>query len=522
MAKQSALCMCRWFELVCIDKDWTRILEKDQKKYLMEEDKMLDKDANIVSVKHEVLYQVAKAAFEGTLEQQREKIPFDLIPGPQANFRCCVYKEREIIRQRIRLAEGKSPVQDKENKNIVQIIDAACEGCPINRFVVTDNCQRCMSRKCQQACNFHAISMQRDKAVIDTQLCKECGRCADACPYNAIADIMRPCKRSCPVNAIAMDENKIVVVDEEKCIHCGNCIKNCPFGAIADRSFMVSVINMINSGIPVYAMVAPAGEGQFGAATMGDLAAACKELGFADMYEVALGGDMVAESEAAEWLEAYEAGKKMTTSCCPAFVTMVKKHFPEVADHVSTTVSPMAAMARYIRSQHPEAITVFIGPCIAKKSEVLESITQDSADYALTFEELDAMLRAKNVQLGAGEPLQQGSLYGKGFGASGGVTAAVLQVFQEREQSVEAKVLQCNGAVECKKALLMLKAGKLPEDFVEGMACEGGCVNGPGSIKAEMQSRKDRMNLFKQADRRTILETVQPYYQQAKFSLHRK
>ena len=484
---------------------------------------MLDKDATIVSVKHEVLYQVAKHAFAGDLEEKRDQIPFDIIPGPQANFRCCVYKEREIIRQRIRVAEGRSPIQDKENRNIVQVVESACEGCPINRYVVTDNCQRCMSRKCQQACNFHAITIMRDKAVIDTQLCKECGKCYQACPYNAIADLMRPCKRSCPVDAISMDENKIVVVDENKCIHCGQCIKNCPFGAIMDRSFMVSVINLINSGLPVYAMVAPAGEGQFGNASMADLAEGIRQLGFADMYEVALGGDFVADSEAKEWLEAYQEGKKMTTSCCPAFVTMVKKHFPQLEGNISTTVSPMSAVARLIRAEHPGAITVFIGPCIAKKSEVIESITQDNADYALTFEELDAMFHAKGVELQASNAvLQQGSIYGKKFGASGGVTAAVLQAFKEMNAEVDAKVAQCNGAQECKKALLMMKVGKLSEDFIEGMACEGGCVNGPGSVKAEMQSRRDRAALFSKADGRRIRDNIAPYYDKYQISLHRK
>jgi len=484
---------------------------------------MLDKDSTIVDVKHEVLYQVAKHAYAGDLEEKRDQIPYDIIPGPQANFRCCIYKEREIIRQRVRVAEGRSPIQDKENGNIVQVVESACEGCPINRFVVTDNCQHCMSRKCAQACNFHAITIEKSKAVINTQLCKECGKCAQACPYNAIADLMRPCKRSCPVDAITMDENKIVKVDENKCIHCGQCIKNCPFGAIMDRSFMVSVINLINNGLPVYAMVAPAGEGQFGNLSMADLAIAIKQLGFADMYEVALGGDLVAESEAKEWLEAYQAGKKMTTSCCPAFVAMVKKHFPQLEGNVSTTVSPMSALARLIRAKHPGAITVFIGPCIAKKHEVLESITQDNADYALTFEELDAMLRAKGVELNATDAtMQQGSIYGKKFSASGGVTAAVQQAFREMNANVEAKVAQCNGAAACKKALLMLRVGKLPEDFVEGMACEGGCVNGPGSIKLEMQSRRDRAALYSKADGRGILDNVNPYYEKYPFSMHRK
>ena len=484
---------------------------------------MLNKDATIVDVKQEVLYQVAKHAFEGNLEEKRDQIPYDIIPGPQANFRCCIYKEREIIRQRVRVAEGRSPIQDKENSNIVQVVESACEGCPINRFVVTDYCQHCMSRKCAQACNFKAITIEKNKAVINTQLCKECGKCAQACPYNAIADLMRPCKRSCPVGAITMDENKIVVVDEEKCIHCGQCIKNCPFGAIMDRSFMVSVIDLINQGLPVYAMFAPAGEGQFGGASLADLAEGIKQLGFTDMYEVALTADMVAESEAKEWLEAYGEGKKMTTSCCPAFVAMVKKHFPQLEDNVSTTVSPMSAMARFVRAKHPGAITVFIGPCIAKKHEVLESITQDNADYALTYEELNAMFRAKGVELNQSEAvLQQGSIYGKKFSVSGGVTAAVVETFKELNADANVKVAQCNGAAECKKALLMMKVGKLPEDFIEGMACEGGCVNGPGSIKPEMQSRKDRAALYSKADDRKILDNINPYYEKYKFSLHRK
>ena len=484
---------------------------------------MLGSNSTIIDVKHEVLCEVAKHAYAGDLEEAREQIPYDIIPGPQANFRCCVYKEREIIRQRIRVAEGRSPLKNKENANIVQVVQSACEGCPINRYVVTDNCQRCMSRKCQQACNFNAITIERDKAVINTQLCKECGKCYQACPYHAIADLMRPCKRSCPVDAITMDENKLVVVDESKCIHCGQCIKNCPFGAIMDRSFMVSVINLINEGLPVYAMVAPAGEGQFGNVSMADLFDGIRQLGFTDVYEVALAADMVADSEAREWLEAYEEGKKMTTSCCPAFVTMVQKHFPQLKDNVSTTVSPMSAMARFVREKHPGAITVFIGPCIAKKSEVIESITDDNADYALTSEELDAMFRAKGVELKITDAVvQQGSIYAKKFSQSGGVTAAVVQAFKEMNVSPDAKVAQCNGAAECKKALLMMKVGKLPEDFIEGMVCEGGCVNGPGSIKPEMQSRKDRLALFSKADDRGILENIAPYQTEYKFSLHRK
>lgn len=487
---------------------------------------MFREDSTIGNVKHEVLKTVARLAFEGKLEENIHKIPYDLIPGPQANFRCCIYREREIIRQRVRLAQGKAPSADKDNKNIVQVIPAACEGCPITRYIVTDNCQKCMGKKCQQACGFGAISMGRDRAYIDPQKCKECGKCSQACPYNAIADLMRPCKRSCPVDAISMDEYGIVKIDEEKCIHCGSCIKDCPFGAIADRSFMVDVINMINAeDIPVYAMFAPAGEGQFGAdAPMGAIRKAAKELGFNDLYEVSLGGDMVAESEAKEWAEGYKEGKKMTTSCCPAFVNMIKKHFPQLLENMSTTVSPMAALSRMIKAMDPNAVTVFIGPCIAKKSEVIDSIGSGNADYALTFEELNCMLEAKGVNPSdyKEEELQQGSIYGKRFGNAGGVTKAVVQALNELGECSDVKVRQCSGGAECKKALMLLKVGKLPEDFIEGMACEGGCVNGPGSIRPENMAKKDREALLAKADNREIVPTVTPYYEEYKFSMHRK
>lgn len=474
---------------------------------------MLQGNIDIGTIKNEVLYEVAKLAFQGELEEKKDQLPFEMIPGPQAHFRCCIYKEREIIRQRILLAQGKSPSASKDDKNIVQVISSACEECPITRFVVTDNCQKCMGKRCQNACNFKAITMLRDRAYIDPSKCKECGKCAQACPYNAIADLMRPCKRSCPVDAISMDENGIVAIDEEKCISCGNCIRNCPFGAISDRSFLVDVINLLRSDIPVYAMVAPAVEGQFGAqVSSGILAEGIKELGFDGMFEVALGADFVAASESEEWYKAYQEGKKMTTSCCPAFVNMIKKHFPQLTKNISTTISPMQATAKIVKALHPEAITVFIGPCIAKKSEVLDHITEGGADYALTFDELNAMFRAKEIELSSfGQNMQQGSIFGKNFAVAGGVTASVLEALKEKEITAEIRVKGCNGATECKKALMLLKAGKLPEDFLEGMCCEGGCVNGPGAVLSGRQAQLNRNNVLKTVDDRAIYDTVHTY-----------
>lgn len=482
---------------------------------------MITNDATLLRVKHEVLHQVAKLAFDGKLDSEKEQLPYKMIPGPQAQFRCCIYKEREIIRQRINLAEGKCPDGTKGG-NIIQVISAACEGCPISRYVVTDNCRKCMGKACQHACKFGAISMGRDRAYIDPSKCKECGLCAKSCPYNAIADLVRPCKRNCPVDAMTMDENGICRIDEEKCIQCGACIHSCPFGAIGSKTHIVDVINDIKDGKKVVAMLAPATEGQFGSdITMASWKRALKEVGFSGMIEVGLGGDMTASAEAAEWAEAYKEGKKMTTSCCPAFVNMIKKHFPEVLDNMSSTISPMCAVSRMVKAQDPDAVTVFIGPCIAKKSEAQDHGITGNADYVLTFGEIRAILKAKNVQLEPEEnTTQEASVFGKRFGNGGGVTAAVVQSLKETGENTDIKVMTCSGAAECKKALTLLKMGKLQDDFVEGMICQGGCVGGPSRHKGEIEAKKARDGLIAEADDRTICDNLSNYDMDS-FSMHR-
>lgn len=470
---------------------------------------MVTNDATILKIKHEVLYEVAKLAWEGKLEEGKDDIPYKMIPGPQAQFRCCIYKEREIIRQRVRLASGLCPT-GHDSMNVVQVINAACEECPIASYLVTDNCRKCMGKACQNSCPFGAISMGDFRAHIDPNKCRECGKCAQACPYSAIAHLERPCKKVCPADAITYDENGLCVIDEKKCIQCGACIHSCPFGAIGTKTFLVDVINLILAGRRVVAMVAPATEGQFGTdITMASWRTALKKVGFADMVEVGLGGDMTAAAEAAEWAEAYKEGKKLTTSCCPAFVNLIRQHFPTLTDHISTTVSPMCGVSRMLKAQDPETVTVFIGPCIAKKSEALDLNIQNNADYALTFSEIRALMRAKDVELEPEENSSQGSsVYGKCFGNSGGVTNAVLQSLKEMDEDISPNVLRCNGAAECKKALMLLKAGRLPEDFIEGMACVGGCVGGPSKHKTELEAKKARDLLIGQADDRKIHENL--------------
>ncbi len=473
---------------------------------------MLTSDATILKIKHEVLYQAAKLAFEGKFDEGKDAIPYLLVPGPKAKFRCCIYREREIIRQRVRLAEGKNP-RDNDSANVVQVIQAACEDCQISRYTVTDNCRKCMQKACQSACKFGAITMGRDRSYIDPSKCKECGACAKACPYNAIADLVRPCKQSCPTGAITMDKDGLCVIDEDKCIQCGKCVHSCPFGAIGTKTYIVDIIKAMNEGKKVFAMLAPAAEGQFGPEiTMASWKTAMKAVGFEDLIELGLGGDLTADAEAKEWTEAYREGKKLTTSCCPAFVNLIKKHFPEFEGNISRTVSPMVAVSRMLKAEYPGCVTVFIGPCIAKKAESQDKSIKGNADYALTFGEIRAMMRAKSIQLEAdSRTTQEASVYGKRFGNSGGVTAAVIECMKEKGVNEDIKVSKCNGAEECKKALTLWKYGKFDDDFIEGMACVGGCVGGPSRHRDENVCRKNRDQLISSADTRTVGENLSNY-----------
>lgn len=455
----------------------------------------MEQITDINQIKNAVLYKVAEYAYEGTLEDKMEHIPYEITDPIVPSFRCCVYREREILRQRVRLAMGKLPsdlhYEKKDDTQIVHVMQSACEGCPIDRVTVTNNCQNCLAKKCMKACKFDAIIHTPNGAYIDKTKCKNCGACVKACPYNAIVDIERPCIKSCPVNAVDMDDHDLAIIDEEKCINCGQCVIKCPFGAIGAVSMMTNVINSIrNNPDHTYAMIAPSIEGQFGTATIPALKQAVEALGFKECYEIALGADAVAWSEAEELVENIKEGNKMTTSCCPAFYNMIVKHYPEIKDRMSTTGSPMLAAARYLKEKDPEAEIVFIGPCVAKKHEVV-SRYMGLISAALTFDELAAMFAVKKVdpeKFEGGEEFA--TRYGKGFARSGGVSASVLRVIEEKGLDLKPKVKVCNGAAECKIALQMLKLGRLPEDIIEGMACEGGCVNGPMRQKELFESKK--------------------------------
>ena len=477
---------------------------------------MVTNDKGIVELKHFILRELCRMAWEDRLTPEgTEQLIYEVSPGPKAQYRCCVYKEREIVRGRIRLAMGQAPEPNHPTKNVVAVIPAACDDCPLQDYFVTDICRFCLGKACLNSCKFGAITPGDSKMRIDPNRCKSCGMCAKACPYGAIIHQERPCKKACPVGAISYDEGGVCQIDESKCIHCGHCIHNCPFGAIGSKIYAVDVIKAILAGKRVIAMCAPATEGQFGKdITMGAIRAALQKAGFADMVEVGLGGDMTAAYEALEWIEARKEGKIMTTSCCPAFISMLRHHFPKLYEqNKSTTVSPMVAVSRYLKSRDPDCVTVFIGPCIAKKGETQNEYIKDSADFALTYGEIVAMLDAKDIAIEpVAEDYQESSIFGKRFAGSGGVANAVMEVMQELgEDTSGIRLMTCAGGDECRKAMTLLKLGRLDTDFVEGMICPGGCVGGPSKHQAESFVLKARGELLKKADDRKILENLKNY-----------
>lgn len=461
--------------------------------------------------KFDVLREVAHRSFSGNIgDSLEDELARLLIPTNDASFRCCVYKEREIIRQRTRMALGKSPVFRKEEnkKQIVQVLEAACDGCTIHKICVTDNCRKCMAKSCLASCKFDAMKMGLNSAYIDYDKCKECGACVNACPFNAIVETMRPCRKSCPVDAITMDECNIAKINEEKCINCGACQSACPFGAIEDVSQMVEVVEVLNSKQAVTAIIAPAIQGQMDNATLPQIKEAIRLLGFDDVLEAALGADAVAWYEKNELLKHKAENVKLTTSCCPAFVNMARLHFPTIYENnVSNMVSPMEAVARYLKA-NKETKVVFIGPCVAKKQEAMQDFSV--VDYVLTFEELAALLVAKHINVEGVEARAEdvASGHGRGFAIGGGVSKAVLQAAKECNDPEGITSIYADGAFECKKNLLMMKVGRFSADILEGMCCPGGCICGPAAIetpnKVKQRMNKENMSIKEKSIQSTL------------------
>ncbi len=492
-------------------------------------------ETRIQEIRHRIFREVARMAYhtEWPVDKRIEELPYKIIPGEVGNFRNDVFLERAIVGERLRLAMGlpyrsaaePAPVSDNieaadraetyYTPPLINVIKFACNACDEKRVFVTDGCQGCLAHPCVEVCPKDAIHLERTngKSHIDPEKCIKCGRCADVCAYHAIIIQERPCAAACGMDAIHSDANGKADIDYDKCVSCGMCLVNCPFGAIADKSQIFQVIRAIQSGERVYAAVAPAFVGQFGPkVTPGKLRAAMKQLGFADVFEVAIGADLCAAQEAADFVE--EVPEKlpfMATSCCPAWSMMAKKLFPDYAKCISMALTPMTLTARLIKSQHEKAKVVFIGPCAAKKLEAMRDDIRSDVDFVLTFEEMAGIFDAKHVDLTAIEEDPEGvndaSTDGRNFAVAGGVARSVVNVIREQYPDREIKVANAEGLKECRKLLTLAKAGKYNGYLLEGMACPGGCVAGAGTMQPIKKSQA-AVNLYaSQANHKVSSET---------------
>ena len=467
-------------------------------------------ETTVQELKNEVLKEVAQLTWEDRLAEGILDIPKKVIPGPEARMRCCIYKERAVVGDRVKMAMG----GDKAYPAIMEVMKVACDECPVTQIEVGPACRGCIATRCVHACPKGAISIVNHKSTIDHTKCIMCGKCVAACPYGAIERHQRPCEKGCIPGAISMGEDRKASIDVEKCVSCGACAYQCPFGAIMDKSFIVDVIQMLQGstkwGYRVHAVVAPSIAGQFAPATLEQVAAGLKALGFCDVSEVALGADMTAQAESEELAEK----GKLLSSCCPAFVAYVEKNFPELSQYISSTPSPMVMIGKHIKETAPDDKVVFIGPCIAKKRERYLGKTMRAIDCALTFEELSALFESKDIQPETMEsiPLEGASGFGRSFAHSGGVAAAVAQGLKEHgvgEDKFKLNAVSCSGLAQCKVELLKFAKGIGGVNFIEGMACEGGCVQGPAVLVRSPKNQADVQKYAQAAGDLTITQAVE-------------
>ena len=469
-------------------------------------------ETRIRDIRHRIFTEVARMAYhtEWPTDRRIEALPYDIMPGEVAENRQDIFLERAIVGERLRLAMGlpcrsaaeHAPLSDnidaatKEETYytppLINIIKFACNACPENQV---------------------SIDPFTRKSIIDQDKCIKCGRCVDVCAYKAINHQKRPCAAACGMDAIHSDPNGRADIDYDKCVSCGQCLVNCPFGAIADKSQIFQMIRAIQAGERVYAAVAPAFVGQFGPkVTPGKLRAAMKQLGFADIIEVAIGADLCAAQEAEDFVkEVPEKLPFMATSCCPAWSVMAKKLFPEQANCISMALTPMTLTARLIKHHQPGAKVAFIGPCAAKKLEAMRRTVRSEVDFVLTFEEMAGIFEARHIDVNTLKEDPHGvndaSADGRNFAVSGGVAQAVVNVIKEKYPDREIKVANAEGLSECRKLMMMAKAGKYNGYLLEGMACPGGCVAGAGTMQSIKKSSVAVNMYAKQAEHQVATGT---------------
>ena len=466
-------------------------------------------DTKVQHLKYKVLREVAKLAWNDTLLDNLLDIPTTIVPGNTPTMRCCVYKERAILTERMKIAMG----GDSDNPNVIEVIEIACDECPMGGYEVTNACRGCLAHRCEDVCRFGALSFDENHvAHIDKTKCKECGSCAKVCPYSAIISRRRPCENACKIKAIRMNENKAAAIDNSKCISCGACVYQCPFGAITDQSFILDAIDLRkksenNTKYKVFAVIAPSISSQFTYAKLGQVISGLKKLGFHTVVEAALGADMVAYAESAELAEK----GFLTSSCCPAFVSYIEKSFPDLLPFVSHNLSPMATIAKYIKEHEAPAKVVFIGPCTAKKAEVQKPEVAQYVDVAMTFEELQALFDSREIDITGLEEdvLDNASYFGRIFARCGGLSDAVAEGLKEHGfDDFELKACSCDGIEACRVALLKKSKNLSDANFIEGLACVGGCIGGAGCLTHGEKNKAEVDKYGKEAYEKTIIDAI--------------
>ena len=457
--------------------------------------------------KRELLIRLVKLLKENNLVEGVKYIPVDMRPRGERNINCCVHKDRYILKHKIisilgfdidnededidltSLGEYAQRSLDNKNvkENILSVVHEACSACRKSQFFITNICRGCEGRPCMMNCPKGAVSIKGGKAEISQEDCVSCGLCQKVCPYHAVIYTPVPCEHACPVNAITKNPDGTEQIDKELCIYCGRCMQACPFGAIMERSKIIDIHKCIsNPANKIVAIVAPAIYGQFDA-TPGQILAAVKKIGFDEVVEVALGAEETSRREAAELKERIEEGAQfMTSSCCPAYVRLADKHIPTLRPFVSDTRSPMVYAARLAKERYPGAEVVFIGPCLAKRFEA-ESVPE--VDYIMSFEELGAFLAAYNIQVKECDPAEMDvevTNFSRKYAMAGGVRNAIVNAIGENFTTLSLEGLD-------KKNITILKAmPKKPQaQFVEVMACEEGCINGPCSLAPLALAKKN-------------------------------
>jgi len=461
-----------------------------------------------MQIRRELLYRLCSAAFQKNSDRAFDRIPLVMRPKESISSRCCLYKDRAILRSKLVAMLGFDPdtidelvtlselynLQNSETtteKPLLSVIGEACSMCNKSNYIVTNQCRGCVARTCEASCPKKAIRFVENRAEIDTALCINCGKCMQNCPYHAIIYQPIPCEEACPVGAIKGSDHDKHLIDEKLCISCGKCLNACPFGAVIENNQLLPLISTLQQKTPVVALIAPAIAGQFNC-SLSQIKTALKQIGLLDVMEVAWGAEETIRQEGAEInsLLTDNPAQILTSSCCPSYRQLIAKHLPAHQAKVSHTQTPLYYTAQIARNRFPEAKLLFIGPCLAKKAEVRQN---PWIDFAITFEELGAILIAKEIEAGLlpDEHCESKipSAHARGFAASGGVATAILNYLSPAKRAgFKHEVI--NGLDRKNITKLKISLIKPTVNFLEVMACEGGCIGGPGTVVPVMLSLK--------------------------------